>query len=203
MATARFTSFSVISRIDQERGDKARKNQHPTHNHRCGNQKLFGIGDTAYRDAAGARVVFAIFFATVNQGHDGDPGLEATEAQGELGKHQQSTGDQQRKIARRGQRGMPSGKQIRVCHDLPGAAPKHDDIEREVRQSGRSRQADRLAEALQKNQGEHREDHEGDEDLALTKDGMQKGIFDRVLGCVGCRQRHRDHEICGRETEQH
>ena len=119
-----------------------------------------------------------------------------------FGKHQQGARDQQRKIALRRERGAPVGKQRRVRHDLPGAAPEHDEIESEVRQSGRSRQADCLVESFQEDHGEHGEDRERDEDLVLAEHRMQERILDGMLGGVGCRQRHRDHEVRGRKAEQ-
>ena len=110
--------------------------------------------------------------------------------------------DQQREVALRGERGAPAGEQRRVRDHLQRAAAEDDEVEGEVGHGGGRGQADRLVEPLQEDRREHGEDRERDEDLVLAEHGLEERILDGVLGGVGGRQRHRDHEVGGREAEQ-
>ena len=192
----------VVRGRDEQRGDEARQQQHHAHDRGRGQQQLPGVGHAAPRRAVRARVVAPVRLAAVDERHDGDARLEAAQAQRELREDEERARDHQREVALRGERGAPVREQRRVREHLPGPAPEDDEVQGQVGQGGRGGEADRLLEALQEDRGEHGEDRERDQDLVVAEDAGEERVLDRVLGGVGGRQRHRDHEVRGREAEQ-
>ena len=110
---------------------------------------------------------------------------------------------QQGKVTLSGERRSPSRRvEPGAAITSPDAASEDDEVEGEVGHGGGGCQADRLAEPLQEDRREHGEDHERDEDRVVAEHGMEEWILDGVLGGVGGRQGHRDHEVGGGKTEQ-
>ena len=88
--------------------------------------------------------------AAVDQRHDRDAGLEAAQAERELRENQNRARD--RAATNRPSRSSadaPVRRAARVRDDLPDAAPENDEVQSQVRQRRRRRQADGLGEALQ------------------------------------------------------
>ena len=87
--------------------------------------------------------------------------------------------------------------------DLPHRHEDYDHVEREVDRHEHHGDADRLPEAAQEHDREQSDEHERDDHLVAMKPTRGKGVFDGMSGGIRSGEGDGDHEVSGRETEQH
>ena len=136
--------------------------------------------------------------------HDGDAGLEAGEAQGQLREDQQRDAHHHQRVAvGRGQGQPPVVDGDRLAEDLEDRRDDHDDVQPEVEPHEDDGDADRLLEAAQEHRGEHGQQDQRHRDVLALHPVGGEGVLDGVGGGVGGGERHGDHEVSGGEAEQH
>jgi len=191
----RATRQEGIGRDRHGRHDTAGTEQH-AHDQRGGGQELARVADPPLRGRLGvARIA-------LNQQHHDDPGLEAGEAERQLGEEEQRRADHQQRatIGLREPR-APIAQELRLLHDLHQTGTDHHDIERQIDRHDPDRDADRLAETLEEDRAQQRDQRQGDRHLqAVQEQGVR--VLDQVGGGVGGGEGDGDHEAGRHEAEQ-
>ena len=96
----------------------------------------------------------------------------------------------------------PVPEQLGPTGDFDEAADDHDGVQEDVRGADEDRDADRLAEPAQEDAREYGEERERDRHLVALEKRPEIRVLAGVLGGVGRGQRHRDHEVRRRESEE-
>lgn len=135
--------------------------------------------------------------------HDGDPGLEAGQAQRQLREHDQGNSDHDERIAMlRGERCPPVRDQGSVPGNVSDGDQDHYEIEEQVDRHEHDGDADGFLETTEEYEAEQRDQEQGDQHLLTVHPGGSERVLDRVGRGVCRRQGDGDHEVRGGEPEQ-
>jgi hypothetical protein len=182
---------------DEHGGDDAARDQKDAHDHGGRGEQALGPADPPDRALLGVAAV------TLDVRHDGDAGLEAGQAKGELGEHDQRDADHDDRIAMLPrERGRPVTDERRVGDHPVEPVGHHDRVESQVDHHQADGDADRLGEPLEEHPAEQRDQDERDGDLMALEGRRPERVFVDVGGGVGGRQGHGDDEVGRREAEQ-
>jgi len=198
-ARARLTSGrrSELLRGDQQRRDQAAGDQEDAHDQRGDEQQPTRVPDAALGTLPGIRGV------SLDQRHDGHAGLEAGEAQGQLGEQEQGDADHHQRITvRPEQPALPFAQHVRVDRDPVQAVADDDGVQEQVHGHEGDRDADGLLEALEEDRPQQGDQHQRDCDLLAVQEMRGEGVLDDVGGGVGGREGDGDDEVGGHEAEQ-
>ena len=142
--------------------------------------------------------------AAPDQRHDGDPGLEPRQAEGQFREDEQGHRDHRQGAA------VAGGQQLPPAHDQVGVGDQvleghgdHHEVEGQVDGDQPDGDPDRLGEALEEDPAQQRDQQQRDPDLVTLEDAGDQRILQDVGGGVGRREGDRDDEVGGHEAEQH
>ena len=153
---------------------------------------------------ASRRALRGVARGAVDLRHDRDAGLEAGQAERQLGEHQQGDGHDHQRVAVLGEeRGAPVHPHVRRGQDVRRGDADHDDVEHEVGRDQPDGDPDRLGEPAQEDHAEQPEQDQRDDDLVTAEVRLEVRVLGEVRRRVGRGERHRDEEVGGREAQQH
>lgn len=182
---------------DEQGGDEARRDQEAAHDHGGGGEQFLGVADPA------RGVLLGLAGLALDVRHHGDAGLEAGEAERELGEDDQGHADHHEDVAVfGGEGGGPVGDHVSLGDDVVQAGDHDDGVEHEVDAHQGDRDADRLQEALEEHRAEQRDEGQGDHHLLVVQRAVEVRVLDEVGRGVGGREGDGDQEVRGREAQQ-
>ncbi|CAM5319542.1 hypothetical protein STANM337S_00758 [Streptomyces tanashiensis] len=182
---------------DEHGGDEARADQEDAHDQRGGGQELLGVADAA------GRLLLGVVRVALHVRHDRHTGLEARQAERELGEDEEGDADHGEDVAvLGGQGGGPVGDDMALGEDVPEAADDDDHVEAEVDADEDDGDADGFEEALEEHRAEQGDQHERDDHLFVVECLFEVGVLDEVGGGVGRRQGDGDEEVGRGEAEE-
>src|SRR6185369_9381949 len=127
-ASGRLAALAIVRGRDEQRGDEAREDQHHAHDSGRSAQELARVGDAATRWTVLARILPGVALTSVHERHDGDPGLEAAQAEREPWEDDERTRHHRREVALDRERPPPALEEGRVREHLPRGTGEDDEV---------------------------------------------------------------------------
>src|ERR1700693_1404137 len=177
---------------NQKRSHETGYDQQHAHDQGRGGQQFARVADSATR----AHLRILVFsFASTNERHHGDSGLESAQPQRELRENQQRRDQQPRPIVVLAEQSrlpiLEKGGVMQTSEQYPN---QHNRVQQQVRYTDRSGQLNRLGEAFQEYQCVQSQQAQSDLQMRIAQEVVQIRIMGGVRGRIGGRKRHGDNE---------
>ncbi len=193
----RLPAFFELVRRNEQRGHERAADEQHRHDERRRAEQLAGVADPALRRLG---IVAGI---ALDERHHRDAGLESRQAERQLRKDEERGGQHHHGVAVRLHESVaPSRQVLGVVRDLEDAPAQHDHVQPEINCHDEDREANGLAEALQEDRRQHRQQEQREQNRMIHPCRHER-IGDDVRGGVGCRERDGDDEVGRRKPEQH